>query len=110
MHQMTCRIFTELRIIYALLTAQKMKFSITDFFVAFTEEILNGKLHFLCSVLSVVWVYSMLLEQVQSIKLRFIYYLFFMSLKWDRLQLHICMMELFAKALNGFQPLTIFAN
>ena len=28
-------------------TAQKMKFSIKDFF---TEEILNGKLHFLCSV------------------------------------------------------------
>ena len=52
----------------------------------------------------------MLLEQVQSIKLRFIYYLFFMSLKFNRLQLHICMMELFAKALNAFQPLTIFAN
>ena len=44
-------------------TAQKMKFSIEDFFskydpnlqettdlVTFTEEILNGKLHFLCSV------------------------------------------------------------
>ena len=40
-------------------TAQKMKFSIKDFFrkcdqtadlVTFTEEILNGKLHFLCSV------------------------------------------------------------
>ena len=42
------------------LTAQKMKFSIKDFFrkwdqdgtadlVTFTEEILNGKLHFLCS-------------------------------------------------------------
>ena len=42
-------------------TAQKMKFSIQDFFskcdqirrpadlVTFTEEILNGKLHFLCS-------------------------------------------------------------
>ena len=39
-------------------TAQKMKFSIKDFFrkcdqtadlVTFTEEILNGKLHFLCS-------------------------------------------------------------
>ena len=39
-------------------TAQKMKFSIKDFFskcdqipadlVTFTEEILNGKLHFLC--------------------------------------------------------------
>ena len=46
-------------------TAQNMKFSIKDFFskcvqipqetadlVAFTEEILNGKLHFLCSVIS----------------------------------------------------------
>ena len=36
-------------------TAQKMKFSIKDFlskcdFVIFTEERLNGKLHFLCSV------------------------------------------------------------
>ena len=32
-------------------TAQKMKFSIKDFadLVTFTEEILNGKLHFLCS-------------------------------------------------------------
>ena len=27
----------------------KMKFSIKDFFSTFTEEILNGKLHFLCS-------------------------------------------------------------
>ena len=43
-------------------TAQKMKFSIKDFFskcdqipdlVTFTEEILNGKLHFLCSVISI---------------------------------------------------------
>ena len=38
-------------------TAQKMKFSIKDFFSKcdqirrkLTEEILNGKLHFLCSV------------------------------------------------------------
>ena len=41
------------------LAAQKMKFSIKDFFskltksaadlVIFTEEMLNGKLHFLCS-------------------------------------------------------------
>ena len=46
--------------IKATTTAQKMKFSIKDFFskydqirrVTFTEEILNGKLHFLCSVLS----------------------------------------------------------
>ena len=30
-------------------TAQKMKFSIKDL-VTFTEEILNRKLHFLCSV------------------------------------------------------------
>ena len=29
-------------------TAQKIKFSIKDL-VTFTEEILNGKLHFLCS-------------------------------------------------------------
>ena len=46
-------------------TAQKIKFSIKDFFskydqirrtadlVTFTEEILNGKIHFLCSVSSV---------------------------------------------------------
>ena len=36
-----------------LITAQKMKFSLNDFFSKcdqiFTEEILNGKLHFLCS-------------------------------------------------------------
>ena len=35
-------------------TAQKMKFSIKDFFttglVTFTEEILNGKLLFFCAV------------------------------------------------------------
>ena len=31
-----------------LLTAQKMKFSIADL-VTFTEEILNGKFHFLCN-------------------------------------------------------------
>ena len=30
-------------------TAQKTKFSVKDF-VTFTEEIRNGKLHFLCSV------------------------------------------------------------
>ena len=29
---------------------RKMKFSIKDFLVIFTEEILNGKLHFLCSL------------------------------------------------------------
>ena len=38
-------------------TAQKMKFSIKDFFskcdVTFTEEVLNGKLHF-CVVLIMV--------------------------------------------------------
>ena len=32
-------------------TAQKMKFSIKDFFT-FAEEILNGKLHFLCCNMS----------------------------------------------------------
>ena len=44
------------RIDMSVYTAQKMKFFIKDFFskfpadlVAFTEEILNGKLHFLCS-------------------------------------------------------------
>ena len=48
-------------------TAQKMKFSIKNFFskcshnwqetadlVAFTEENLNGKLHFLCSVMKML--------------------------------------------------------
>ena len=32
---------------------KKMKFSVKDFFskCTFTEEILNGKLHFLCSVI-----------------------------------------------------------
>ena len=38
---------------FELVTAQKIKFSIKDFvetadLVTFTEEILNGKLHFLC--------------------------------------------------------------
>ena len=38
--------------LYAFIaTAQKMKFSIKDFFT-FTEKILNRKLHFLCSVCS----------------------------------------------------------
>ena len=50
-------------------TAQKMKFPIKDFFskceqnlqflanlVAFTEEIPNGKLHFLCSVCEMFFV------------------------------------------------------
>ena len=34
-----------------MLTAQKMKFSIKDFFtkVTFTEEIINGKLYLLCN-------------------------------------------------------------
>ena len=42
------------RVVY---TAQKMMFSIKDFFSkcdqihTFTEEILNGKLHFVCSVI-----------------------------------------------------------
>ena len=38
-------------------TAQKMKFSIKDFFsiCTFTDEILNGKLHFLCSEHSCKW-------------------------------------------------------
>ena len=42
-------------------TSQKMKFSIKDFFsissdlVTFTEEILNGKLHFLPSVTVKNW-------------------------------------------------------
>ena len=34
---------------FPAITAQKMKFSFKDL-VAFTEEMLNGKLHFLCSV------------------------------------------------------------
>ena len=34
---------------FKLTTAQEMKFSFKDFFT-FTEEILNGKLHLLCSV------------------------------------------------------------
>ena len=43
-------------LIFGLITAQKMKFSINDFFskcdkiFTFTEEILNGKLRFLCSL------------------------------------------------------------
>ena len=48
-------------------TAQKMKFSIKDFFskcdqiqfpadlVTFTEQILNGKFHFLCRESSTLW-------------------------------------------------------
>ena len=39
---------------FVLFTAQKLKFSIKDFFsecnfFTLTEEIFNGKLHFLCS-------------------------------------------------------------
>ena len=41
------------------LTAQKMKFSIKDFLTAdlvtFTEEILNGSFHFLCSAKHLTW-------------------------------------------------------
>ena len=50
---------TEKRVYETEFTAQNMKFSIKDFFskcgqicsllVTFTEKILNGKLHFLCS-------------------------------------------------------------
>ena len=52
-----------------MITAQKLKFSITDFFskfdpktaalVTFIEEILKEKPHFLCSVClsSLVWIY-----------------------------------------------------
>ena len=58
-------IYTKTSDLISHLTAQKIKFSIKDFFskyhesphetadlVAFTEEILNGKLHFLSSVSS----------------------------------------------------------
>ena len=47
-------------------TAQKMKFFIKNFFskreqvrgfLTFTEEILNGKLHFLCSLACIMWKY-----------------------------------------------------
>ena len=41
-------------VLFNVLTAQKMKFSQfpqeTEYLVTFAEEILNGKLHFLCSV------------------------------------------------------------
>ena len=41
-------------VLFNVLTAQKMKFSQfpqeTEYLVTFTEEILNGKLHFLCNV------------------------------------------------------------
>ena len=47
-------VFFYKQICFHLHTEQKMKFSIKDFFsilqVTFTEEILNGKVHFLCSV------------------------------------------------------------
>ena len=40
------------RVVYAKNTTQKMELSVKDFFskcdLRFTEEILNGKLHFLC--------------------------------------------------------------
>ena len=43
-------------VLFNVLTAQKMKFSQfpqeTEYLVTFTEEILNGKLHFLCNVSS----------------------------------------------------------
>ena len=34
---------------YLTTTTQKMKFSMKGFFITFTEEILNEKLHFLCN-------------------------------------------------------------
>ena len=43
-------------LVFRIFTALKMKFSIKDFFSNFdqirssTEKILNGKLHFLCSI------------------------------------------------------------
>ena len=44
-------------VLFNVLTAQKMKFSQfpqeTEYLVTFTEEILNGKLHFLCSAFGV---------------------------------------------------------
>ena len=58
-------------------TEQKMKFSIEDFFskcehetadlVTFTEEILHGKLHFLCSI------YCMVKRPVQVIQFQILY-------------------------------------
>ena len=41
---------TAAKISLKVCAAQKMKFSMKDFFSKFTEEILNGKLHFLCSM------------------------------------------------------------
>ena len=45
-------------------TAQKMKFSFKDL-VTFTEEILNGKRHFLCSVICTKWRESFEMFNVQ---------------------------------------------
>ena len=54
--------YSRISVVCCVFTAQKMKFSVKDFFtkcdqifrngdlIIFTEEILNGKLHFLCSV------------------------------------------------------------
>ena len=72
--------------------------------VIFTEEILNGKLHFLCSatVKVIYWVcmnvlLTFNLGRVFTVKP---YFEFCQTFK----------MKLFVKTINSFQPLTIFAK
>ena len=76
-------------VVFITSTAQKMKFSIKDFFskfdqirrkldlVSFTQEILNGKLHFLCNVgnlleisVSIDLIYSVIVMDVLADVLR----------------------------------------
>ena len=47
-------------------TAPKMKLAINDFVVTFTEEILNGKLHFLCSMSTINFVRGKVLLKVSD--------------------------------------------
>ena len=48
-------------------TAQKMKFSIKDFCNKCPEEILNGKLHFLCCVRSEVYLRPCLASMIECL-------------------------------------------
>ena len=76
-------------VVFITSTAQKMKFSIKDFFskfdqirrkldlVSFTQEILNGKLHFLCNIgnlleisVSIDLIYSVIVMDVLADVLR----------------------------------------
>ena len=60
---------------WKICTAQNMKFSIKDFFskcdlVTFTEEILNGELHFLCNDYLILSETKSVFSQFNTIKFK----------------------------------------